>query len=379
LLSTVNKLRLSVAMGRETITVGVEIPGPRRVLVVSLGGTITMTASAGGGVVPALSAPDLLTTVPGLADLDVTVETVDFRRLPGASLSLADVTALSRLIRQHLAKGVDGVVVVQGTDTIEETVYLLDLHHAQPQPVVVTGAMRNPTLAGADGPANLLAAVQTAASQTARGLGCLVVFADEIHAARHVRKTHSTAGSTFQSPNGGPLGYLVEGQPRLLHRLEGRYVVPGPAEGVSPRVVLLTISLGDDGVLLDGLADRADGVVIAGFGAGHVPQDLVPAFEGLADRIPVILASRTGAGPVLTATYGFPGSERDLLNRGLIPAGFLDAYKARILLYALLAAGAERKAIIAAISAAGGCGDPAAWPWATGAEDPRSGKRQSGA
>jgi len=348
--------------------VGVEMPKPRRVLVVSLGGTITMTAAANGGVVPALAAHDLLAAVPGLADLDVAVETVDFRRLPGASLSLADVTALSRLVRQHLADGVDGVVVVQGTDTIEETAYLLDLHHPGPEPVVVTGAMRNPTLAGADGPANLLAAVQTAASQTARGLGCLVVFADEIHAARRVRKTHSTAGSTFQSPNGGPLGYLVEGQPRLLNRLGSRHVVPLPGDGPRPRVVLLTISLGDDGVLLDGLADRADGVVIAGFGVGHVPQDLVPTLADLADRIPVVLASRTGAGPVLTTTYGFPGSERDLLSRGLIPAGFLDPYKARILLNALLAAGADQKTVTAAITSAGGCGGPEAWPWATGAD-----------
>lgn len=336
---------------------------PRRILVVSLGGTITMTAGTSGGVVPALSAEDLLAAVPGLADLDVAVQTVDFRRLPGASLSFDDVTALAELIRERLAGGVHGVVVVQGTDTIEESAYLLDLYHDGPQPVVVTGAMRNPTLAGADGPANLLAAVRTAAGPAARDLGCLVVLADEIHAARRVRKTHSTAGSTFRSPAGGPLGYLVEGQPRLVNRLGHRTVVPPPVPGRSPRVALLTVSLGDDGVLLDGLADRVDGVVIAGFGVGHVPQQLVPQLHSLAERLPVVLASRTGAGPVLTATYGFAGSERDLLGRGLIPAGFLDPLKARILLRAALAAGADRGSISAAFAAAGGCGDPGQWPW----------------
>ncbi|MCA2216294.1 asparaginase [Wangella sp. NEAU-J3] len=328
----------------------------------SLGGTIAMTTSTSGGVTPVLSADDLLAAVPGLADLGVAVQTVDFRRLPGASLSFDDLTALATLLRERLADGFDGIVVVQGTDTIEETAYLLDLYHHGPQPIVITGAMRNPTLAGADGPANLLAAVQTAASPTARNLGCLVVLADEIHAARRVRKTHSTAGSTFQSPTAGPLGYLVEGQPRIFNRITNRTVVPTPTH--QPRVALLTVSLGDDGTLLNGLADLVDGAVIAGFGVGHVPQHLVPQLHYLADQFPVVLASRTGAGSVLTTTYGFPGSERDLLSRGLISAGFLDPLKARILLWTTLAADADRKSIEAAFRAASGCGDTAAWPWA---------------
>src|SRR6266540_1324778 len=289
-----------------------------------------MTAAAAGGVAPALSADQLLAAVPRLAESDIAVQTHDFRQLPGASLGFDDLTALAAVIRDRFADGVDGIVVVQGTDTIEETAYLLDLYHAGPHPVVVTGAMRNPTLAGADGPANLLVAVQTAASDQARGLGALVVLADEIHAARRVRKTHSTAGATFQSPTGGPLGYLVEGQPRLLNRLTHRTVVPEPIAGHQPRIALVTVTLGDDGVLLDELATR----------------------------VPVVLASRTGAGSVLAHTYGFPGSERDLLGRGLVSAGFLDPYKARILLHTLAGAGADRKMIAAAFGAAGGYADP---------------------
>src|SRR5688500_7915773 len=186
----------------------------RRVAVVGLGGTIAMTATPGGGVVPALSAEQLVAAVPGLAEIGVDVEVVDFRRVPGASLTFDDLSALADEVRDRCAAGFDGIVVTQGTDTIEETSYYLDLRHAVPQPVVVTGAMRNPTLAGADGPGNLLAAILTAADPTARGLGCLVVFADGIHAARRVRKTHTTSTSTFRSPDGGPLGYLVEGRPQ---------------------------------------------------------------------------------------------------------------------------------------------------------------------
>lgn len=222
--------------------------------------------------------------------------------------------------------------------------------------------MRNPSLAGADGPANVLAAIQTAASPLLSGAGVVVVFSDEVHAARRVRKTHSTSTATFASPNGGPLGYLVEGQPRLLNDPPGRTVVPQQTRAA--RIALVTLSLGDDGELLSGIGDRFDGLVVAGFGVGHVPLDLVVPLAELAERIPTVLASRTGAGPGLAQTYGFPGSERDLLGRGLIRAGFLDPYKARVLLQAVLAAGASRAEIVDAFAVAGGYADPtSAWPW----------------
>lgn len=340
---------------------------PRRIAVLGLGGTIAMTATDDtGGAVPALSAEQLLAVVPGLAALDVTVEAVDVRRLPGASVTFYDLDAVRTLVAERLADGVDGVVVTQGTDTIEETSYLLDLTHDRPEPVVVTGAMRNPSLAGADGPANLLAAVATAAHPHARGLGVLVVFADEVHAARRVRKTHATSPATFQSPNGGPLGYVVEGQPRILNRLGHRTVVPAPRAAThTPRVGLYTVALGDDGDLLPGPNARLDGLVVAAFGAGHVPAHLVAPLERLAAHMPVVLASRTGAGPGLATTYGFPGSESDLLARGLIRAGFLDPFKARILLRTLLTTTGDRDTITAAFAVAGGYADPVTWPWPT--------------
>ncbi|MGC9667686.1 asparaginase [Planosporangium sp. 12N6] len=331
----------------------------------SLGGTIAMTSSnAGGGVVPTLTGEQLIAAVPGLADTGIDVRVHTFRQLPGASLGFDDLTALAALIAERTASDVDGVVVTQGTDTIEETAYLLDLLHAGPAPLVVTGAMRNPTLAGADGPANVLAAIRTAASPVARDLGALVVFADEIHAARHVRKTHSTSGATFRSPDTGPLGYVVEGAVRLLTRPPHRLTVPVQPLTRTPRVGLYTVTLGDDGTLLAG-ADQLDGLVVAGLGAGHVPQRLVDPLTTLAATIPVVLASRTGAGPVLSATYAFPGSESDLQRRGLIGAGFLEAYKARILLHVALATGADRDLVGGAFAVAGGTADPDRWPWPT--------------
>ena len=323
-----------------------------------------MTASARGGVAPTLSPRQLLDAIPGLSDTGLTFDVVAFRSQPGACLTFEDLTQLAAAVHTRLLAGAAGSVVIQGTDTIEETAYLLDLLHDLPQPVVVTGAMRNPTTAGADGPANLLAAIQVAASRQARDLGCLVVLADEIHAAARVRKTHSTSPGTFASPNGGPLGYLVEGTPTILHRPTVRHTVPASESGATqPRVGLYTATLGDDGTLLKDMAGGLDGLVVAGFGVGHVPDTWLDPLTDLATRIPVVLASRTGAGPVLTGTYGFPGSERDLIARGLIPAGLLDPYKARILLHLVLAAGAERRTVEAAVRTAGAVDISTAWPW----------------
>ena len=325
---------------------------PTRVVVIGLGGTIAMTPAATGGVTPSLSRQQLVDAVPGLTGTGVVLEVVAFRSRPGAALTFDDILELAPVVRAHLTGGAAGVVITQGTDTIEETAYVLDLLHHLPQPVVVTGAMRNPAMAGADGPANLLAAVQAAASPHTRGLGCVVVLCDEIHAAARVSKTHSTSPSAFKSRNGGPLGYLVEGVPTVLHRPASRHTMPPPSDGRRPRVGLYTAALGDDGSLIADFAGSLDGLVVAGFGVGHVPDTWVRILSDLAARIPVVLATRIGAGSVLTSTYGFPGSERDLIARGLIPAGLLDPYKSRILLHLALAAGADRAAIAEAFDAA---------------------------
>lgn len=316
-----------------------------------LGGTIGM-AGHEGGVVTRLSAEQLVDSVPGLSEVDVALDVRSFRSLPSASLTLPDVV---ELIEEAGTCDGDGVVVVQGTDTLEETAYLIDLLWPHDVPIVVTGAMRNPSMAGADGPANLLAAVRLAASRDFRGLGALVVFNDEVHAARLVRKTHSTSTATFASPNAGPIGLLVQGRPvrvvsvdrRPVHRL---------SRPPAARVALHVVTLGDDGESLAGLGERHDGLVVAGLGVGHVPERLAEPLVALARTIPVVLASRTGAGPVLTATYGFVGSETYLLERGLIGAGLLDPYKARILLTVAIDCGYQDDRIRKAFADASGLG-----------------------
>ena len=241
-------------------------------------------------------------------------------------------------------------MITQGTDTLEETAYLLDLLYRAQAPVVLTGAMRNPAMAGADGPANLLAAVRTAASPQARARGVLVVFADAIHAARHVRKTHSTSITAFTSPDAGPLGHVIEGTPRFHAAFPRTSPLPLPF----PRhaeVEIIEATLGSSGALLDQLEQRVTGVVLAAFGAGHVPAHWVPRLEKIAAHIPVVLTTRTAAGGVLSTTYDFAGSEKDLLGRGLIHGGRLDPRKARLLLLAHLRVGSERWVIADAFAA----------------------------
>lgn len=324
----------------------------RTVAVYSLGGTIAMTTDpVTGGVVPALSAHDLLASVPGLDKLGIELRVHDFRRVPGASLTFDDLTELAAVIGRTLdGDDVDGIVITQGTDTIEETAFFLDLHHGHDQPVVVTGAMRNPTMAAPDGPANLYAAVIAAADSCLRGVGTLVVLNDEIHAARHVRKAHTTSPAAFTSPGAGPIGRVAEDRVRLASSPPRRLAhLRPPSREV--RVGLYAVSLGDDGTLLSAWDSRCDGLIVAAFGVGHVPQRVVGKLGELASRIPVVLASRIGNGPVLTRTYSFPGSEKDLIDRGLIPAGDLGPFQARLLLHALLAQEADRRTIVETFAA----------------------------
>ena len=329
-------------------------PVPRTISVFSLGGTIAMTSSAdpSAGAVTTLDAAALLAAVPGLSELDLKITAKSFRGLPGASLSFGDLSQLVAAVRDELDAGADGVVITQGTDTIEETAYFLDLTVDRAGPVVVTGAMRNPTMAGADGPGNLLAAVQAAASTHLTGVGCVVVMADEIHAAKHVHKMNSTSLGAFASPDTGPIGRVVEGGPHLLARPTPAPAYPVPTRGV--RIGLITACLGDDAELLHRLHSGFDGLVIAGFGVGHVPAAFVDPLTELASRMPVVLASRTGSGPVLRSTYGFSGSERDLQNRGLINSGFLGPFKARVLLHVLVAADTDHHKIVTAFDVASG-------------------------
>ncbi|HZD67994.1 MAG TPA: asparaginase, partial [Actinomycetes bacterium] len=259
-------------------------------------------------------------------------------QVPSWNLEPDMLLELARRADELLHGRVAGVVVTQGTDTLEETAYLLDRIVQSQYPVVVTGAMRNNSELGADGPRNLYNAVRVAADPATTGRGTLVVFNEEIHAAREVTKTHSFNVSTFRSPYAGPVGYTDTGGVVFTRR-------PEPAAKLAatflPRdIYLLKMTLGTGDLLVRCCVQAAvDGIVLEGTGLGHVPGKVVPAIRSAVDAgIPVLLTSRTFAGRVLSL-YGSPGGGQELREAGVILAGDLSGQKARLELMAALGAG----------------------------------------
>ncbi|MFJ5990764.1 asparaginase [Lentzea sp. NPDC092896] len=291
-----------------------------QVAVASLGGTITMTGS--GAVSPTLGAKDL---VQGLE----VGEIATLATIPGASLTFTTLLDAFDWADKQVSQGAQGVVIIQGTDTLEETAYFFDCLWPHEEPIVVTGAMRHPGLPGADGPANLAAAVSVAAAQNSRGRGALLVLNDEIHAARWVRKTHSSLMNAFTSFP-GPLGLVVEGAPQYFHPAHRLAALPRPLE--APAVPLIEATVDDDGSVLDWL--NVKGAVVAAAGVGHVSAGMAEAISRA--QFPVVVATRTGAGTTFRDTYGFTGSESDLIRRGVVMAGWLCPRKARVLLRLVL-------------------------------------------
>ncbi len=307
----------------------------RRVAILTTGGTIAMQYDAeADGAVPTLGAADFMAVLPpGLPEL----QTEELVNLPSSHFRLDTLWTIRERVAGLTAEpGVDGIVITHGTDTLEETAYLLDLTVPGEKPVVLTGAMRAASDVGYDGYANLLAAVRVAAASQARGLGAVVVLNGEIHAARHVTKMHTLSPATFQSPGWGPVG-RVEGDAVIIERRPERYVLPW--RGLEPNVSLLKLAVGmDAGLLEDALARGARGVVIEALGGGRVPPWWLPAIErARAQGLPVVIASRCPSGRVWDA-YGYPGAYRTLADLGCLFAEGLNGQKARIKLMVVLAA-----------------------------------------
>jgi L-asparaginase len=287
-----------------------------------------------------------------------------------ATISLSTIfTASPRIQAMAAAREVDGVVIAQGTDTLEETVFLLDLLLDVKIPLVMTAAMRNQRLTSTDGPGNILAAARVATVPWAKAsaVSVLVAMLDHVCAAVDIAKTETSRIEAFRSPSAGPVAILVEDRivPLMLPvrdwKLTLQRVVDMDARLTgtpAAPVALLWLSLGEEGALIDALLTDQNslgygGIVIDAMGRGHVPKWLVERLAALAGRLPVVVASRTGAGPLLRRTYESRGAEIALRARGLIYAGRLPPLKARLMLDLLLREGADRAGMAAVLDSFG--------------------------
>ncbi|UQN29096.1 asparaginase [Brachybacterium kimchii] len=317
-----------------------------RIHVLSLGGTIFMTGADGEGAAPGAGGADVVAE--GLpAGVEVTHEEV--ANIGSPSVRPGHLRAVLERARAAVDAGARGAVLTHGTDTLEESAFVLDALWDRDAPLVLTGAMRPSDAPGADGPANVRDAIRAAAAPELRGLGVLAVFDGAAHLGARVRKLSSRSVSAFGSVPAGALA-IIDDAARLLQRpaagemhaadrplvrLLGRPQLPDPL----PRVPVISLGIGDEGEILDGLpVGSIAGLVVDGAGMGHVPAGAMPRLRRLVELgVPVVVATRIPDGGTSTHHYSYPGSEVDLLASGCLMAGVLPAHKARLLLQLALA------------------------------------------
>jgi L-asparaginase len=309
-----------------------------RVCLIATGGTVASTGQP-GALAATLTAEELL--APLRAHLPgVEVVGQDLTTVASYALQVDDLQALRAAIGQALGDGADGVVVTHGTDAMEETAYFLDLLHGDDRPVVLTGAQRAADAPGADGPANVLAALTMAADPGARGAGVLVAFDGVVFAARGVRKVHTLRAAAFDAPGRGPTHRVSPDGVHALHRTHRPPPLQLGYDAAVPRVDVISCHLGADGTLLRAAIDSgAAGIVVQAMGAGNAPPDVVEAVAGaVAAGVPVVVCTRVGAGPVVPL---YAGGGAALAAGGAVFADDLSPWQARLLLALVLASGAD--------------------------------------
>jgi L-asparaginase len=307
----------------------------KKILILHTGGTIAMSEDNKTGAV----APNIEN--PLNADLTIlnqfaSITSEQYLNIPSPHMTPEIMFQLAKHIDDRVVKECfDGVIITHGTDTLEETAYLLDLLLQTSIPVIVTGAMRSSNEIGSDGPYNLVSAVKVAISDEAFRKGVLVVLNDEIHTAKNVTKTHTSNIATFQSPQYGPIGTVTK-RGVFFHHIPTKRDSYNISH-LSKKVLLLKAFAGMDESFIHAITNmKIDGLVIEAFGQGNLPPNIVPNLEHLlANKIPVVLVSRCFNG-IVQDTYGYDGGGKQLKKIGVIFTNGLNGQKARLKLMVAL-------------------------------------------
>lgn len=308
----------------------------KKVAVIFNGGTISMKVDPRiHAAVPSLSGDEILAMVTGIEGF-AQIESYNFSSLPGPHMTPEIMLELSKYVQNILNReDIEGVVVTHGTDTLEETAYFLDLTINSQKPVIVTGAMRNSSELGYDGPANLAASICTVISEDSRGKGVLICFNDELYCASEATKANSMSLDAFQSPDVGPIG-IIDSNEVIYYRdnIKRQFF---KIDSVNARVDLIKCVTGMDSKIIDFYIEQGtNGLIIEGTGRGNIPPLMVEGVKRAIEiGIPVIITSRCFQGRVRDS-YGYPGGGKELTNLGAILGNNLPGQKARIKLIVAL-------------------------------------------
>jgi L-asparaginase len=316
-----------------------------RIAIFFTGGTISMRVDEGfGGIVPALSATQIIDTISDIDDL-ADFEVIEFGQLPGPHMTPDIMFSLSKQIKSFvLREDIDGIIVTHGTDTLEETAYFLDCTVQTEKPIIVIGAMRNSSEPDWDGPRNLRDALILAGSKEAIGYGVLLCLGDTINAASEATKTDTNQLNTFASFDFGPIGRLVNGTVMMYRKPVRREFFE--VKQLPGNIPLLKCYAGMDAMLIEcALEHGVSGIVIEAFGVGNVPPPVFYALKKAVEQgIPTILTSRCPVGRI-EHIYAYEGAGKHLYDAGIIFADYLNGQKARIKLIAAIGAGYDMQRI----------------------------------
>lgn len=308
----------------------------KKIIIIFTGGTIAMKKDEKiKAAVPAMSGEEILHMTPGINNI-AEIHFLNFSMIPGPHMTPEKMFELSQTIQYKLdVEDFDGAVVTHGTDSLEETAYLVDLTSSSEKPIVFVGAMKSSSELGWDGPVNLIAAVYAAISDEAYNRGVLVVMNNEIHSAAQVTKTNTHTLDTFKSVDFGPIGFIDNDKAYFYHSYTKRQFIP--SKSIDSKVDLIKTGCGMDDRLLRFCVDSGThGIVIEGMGRGNIPPLMVSGVEyALKKDIPVVLVSRCLMGKVLD-DYGYHGAGKELTQKGVILGDNLPGQKARIKLMVAL-------------------------------------------
>ncbi len=316
----------------------------KKIVIIFTGGTISMKQDEDNAAVPSMSGEDILKLTPGIDEI-ADIHFLDFGMIPGPHMTPEKMLELSKIIREKVEnEGYDGVVVTHGTDSLEETAYLVDLTYNGSKPIAFVGSMKNSSELGWDGPSNLIDAVHTVISEEAINRGAMVVMSKEVHSASQVTKTNTHTLDTFKSMDFGPIGFVDNNKVYFYYNYTKKQYIE--TEEIDSKVDLIKCGCGMDERILKFCVDSGShGIVIEGMGRGNIPPKMVSGVEyALSKNIPVVLVSRCLMGKVLD-DYGYEGAGRELTERGVILGDNLPGQKARIKLITALGVTKDLKKI----------------------------------